>query len=144
MTHISISKEDYHCFRLLLVACSAPSHYLSQCRNMADLAVHISWDILHMALNTLRPRQNGHHFPDDIFKWIFLNENVGILIKISLKFLPKVPTDNKPALVQIMAWRHPGDKTLSEFCHSSSMHICVTQPQCVNPSGAPFTDTVQL
>ena len=27
-------------------------------------------------LNTLRPRQNGRHFPDDIFKWIFLNENV--------------------------------------------------------------------
>ena len=27
-------------------------------------------------LNTLRPRQNGHHFPDDIFKCIFLNENV--------------------------------------------------------------------
>ena len=26
--------------------------------------------------NTLRPRQNGQHFPDDIFKCIFLNENV--------------------------------------------------------------------
>ena len=28
------------------------------------------------AFNTLRPRQDGRHFPDDIFKWIFLNENV--------------------------------------------------------------------
>ena len=28
--------------------------------------------------NTLRPRQNGRHFPDDIFKRIFLNENVRI------------------------------------------------------------------
>ena len=27
-------------------------------------------------INTLSPRQNGRHFPDDIFKWIFLNENV--------------------------------------------------------------------
>ena len=27
-------------------------------------------------VNTLRPRQNGRHFPDDIFKRIFLNENV--------------------------------------------------------------------
>ena len=27
-------------------------------------------------LNTLRPRQNGRHFPDDVFKCIFLNENV--------------------------------------------------------------------
>ena len=25
-------------------------------------------------INTLRPRQNGRHFPDDIFKWIFVNE----------------------------------------------------------------------
>ena len=27
-------------------------------------------------INTLRPRQNGPHFPDDNFKCIFLNENV--------------------------------------------------------------------
>ena len=38
--------------------------------------------------NTLRPRQNGRHFADDIFKWIFLNENVWIPIEISLKFVP--------------------------------------------------------
>ena len=31
---------------------------------------------LHSPLNTLRPRQNGRHFPDDIFKCIFLNQNV--------------------------------------------------------------------
>ena len=29
-----------------------------------------------MTLNTLRLRQNGRHFPDDIFKCTFLNENV--------------------------------------------------------------------
>ena len=34
-------------------------------------------------LNTLRPKQNGRHIPDDIFKWIFVNENVWILIEIS-------------------------------------------------------------
>ena len=33
--------------------------------------------------NTLRPRQNGCHFTDDIFKCIFLNENISIVIKIS-------------------------------------------------------------
>ena len=27
-------------------------------------------------INTLRPRQNGRHFPDNIFKCIFLNENM--------------------------------------------------------------------
>ena len=59
-------------------------------------------------VNTLRPRQNGRHFADDIFKRFFLNENVWIPIKISLKFVPKDPIDNIPALVQIMAWRRPG------------------------------------
>ena len=42
-------------------------------------------------VNTLRPKQNGHHFADDIFKYIFLNENVLISIKISLKFVPRGP-----------------------------------------------------
>ena len=52
---------------------------------------------------TLRPRQNGRHFADDIFNCIFLNENAGILLKISLKFFPKVQINNIPALVQMMA-----------------------------------------
>ena len=78
----------------------------------------------------MRPRQNGRHFPDDIFKCIFLNENVWILIKISVKFVPWGPINDIPALVQIMAWRLPGDKPLSEpmlvsllmhMCHSASM-----------------------
>ena len=50
-------------------------------------------------VNTLRPRQNGCHFPDDIFKCIFLNENVIISLKISLQFVPKVQINNIPVLV---------------------------------------------
>ena len=46
------------------------------------------------AINTLRPRQNGRRFADDTFKCIFLNENVRISIKISLKFIPKGPINN--------------------------------------------------
>ena len=84
-------------------------------------------------LNTLRQRQNGHHFADDIFKCILLNENVWITIKNSLKFVPKGPIDNIPALFQIMAWRRPGDKPLSEPMTVSLLtHICVTRPQWVN------------
>ena len=64
--------------------------------------------------NTLRPRQHGHHFADDTFKRIFMNENVRISIDISLKFVPKCLINNIQALVQIMAWRRPGDKPLSE------------------------------
>ena len=74
--------------------------------------------------------KNGCHFSDDIFKCIFLNENVWISIEISLKFVPKVPINDIPALVQIMAWRRPGDKPLSEPVMVSLLtHICVTQPQ---------------
>ena len=46
---------------------------------------------------------------DDIFNCIFLNENDKIPIKISLKLVPGKPIDNKPASVQIMAWRRVGD-----------------------------------
>ena len=84
-------------------------------------------------INTLRPRQNGRHFPDDIFKCIFFNENVWISFEISLKCVPKGPINNSPALVQIMAWRRPGDKPLSEPMMVSLLtQICVTRPQWVN------------
>ena len=65
-------------------------------------------------LNTLRPRRKGRHFADDVFKCIFLNENIWISLMISLKFVPNVPINNIPALVQIMAWGRSGDKPLSE------------------------------
>ena len=50
----------------------------------------------------------------DIFRCIFLNEKFCILIESSLKFVPKGPIDNIPALVQIMAWHLFGAKPLSE------------------------------
>ena len=87
---------------------------------------------LSRSFNTLRPRQNGRHFADDIFKCIFVNENVWIPIKISLKFSPNGPINNILALVQIMAWRRAGDKPLSEpMMVSLPTHICVTRPQRV-------------
>ena len=83
--------------------------------------------------NTLRPRQNGRRFADDNFKCIFENENVSISIEISLKFVLKGPINNIPVLVQIMAWRRPGDKPLSEpMMVCLQTHICVTRPQWVN------------
>ena len=67
-----------------------------------------------LCINSLRPRRNGRYNADDILKCIFLNENVSIAIKISLKFVPKGPINNIPPLVQIMAWRRTGDEPLSE------------------------------
>ena len=55
------------------------------------------WPILEMQriynnltndLNTLNPRQKGRHFPDHIFKSIFLYENDQISIHISLNYAP--------------------------------------------------------
>ena len=81
-----------------------------------------------LCLNTLRPRQNGRHLADNIFKCNFLNENVWIPIEISLKFVPKGPINNIPALVQIMAWRrqaiiwtNDGQITDAYMCHTASM-----------------------
>ena len=51
---------------------------------------------------------------DDIFNCIFLSENDRIPIRISLKYVPRSPIDNKAALVQVMAWRRTGDKPLPE------------------------------
>ena len=88
--------------------------------------------IFGIAFNILRPRQDGHHFPDDILKCIFLNENLYISIKISLKFARKGPINNIPALVQKMHCHRPGDKPLiiwtndglftdTDMRHSASM-----------------------
>ena len=85
-----------------------------------------------LGLNTLRPRQDGRRFADDTFKRISLNDDIGISIKISLNFVPRGSINNIPALVQIMAWRRPGDKPLSEPIMVSLLtHICVTRLQWV-------------
>ena len=83
-------------------------------------------------VNSLRPRVNRRPFVDDILKCIFLNENEWISPMISLKFASKVRINNIPALVQIRAWRRPGDKPLSEpMLVSLLTHICVTRLQWV-------------
>ena len=137
----------------------APGHYLNQCWNIVnwtlenklqwnfkwnsnifiqEMRFKMSWETSAIltrpqCVNSLRLRQNGRHFPDDNFKYIFLNENVWISIKISPKFVPKGPINNIPALVEIMAWCLPGYKPLCEpMMVSLLMHICFTWPQSIN------------
>ena len=96
-------------------------------KGVKKVQLEISWHI-----NALRLIQNGWLFADENFTCIFLNENVWISLKISLKFFPEVRINNIPSLVQIMAWRRPGDKPLSKPMMVSLLtHICVTRPQCV-------------
>ena len=78
-------------------------------------------------LNALRPKQNDHRFPDDIFKCILLNEMCCILMKNSLKFVSKCP------IYDMMAWRRWGDKPSSEPTLTILLtHICITRPQWLN------------
>ena len=101
--------------------------------HMRSIKTQIGVFLFCTIFNSLRPRRNRRHFADDIFKCIFLNENVWIPIEFSLKFVPRGPINNISALVQIMAWRRPGDKPLSEpMIVSLPTHICVTLPQWVN------------
>ena len=89
--------------------------------------------VLFTSFNSLRPRRNGRYNSDNIFKCIFLKENVWILTIISMKFVVRVQLTIFQHLVQIMAWRRPGDKPLSEPMMVSLLtHICLTRPQWVN------------
>ena len=83
----------------------------------------ISWSDSQQSLSTPHWFICLTHFPldkmaailsDNIFKCIFLYENYRIPIPISPKLVPKSSIDNKPALVQVMAWHRIGDKPLPE------------------------------
>ena len=76
-------------------------------------------------INSSPRGQNGRHFADDIFICIFVNEKFDILIKISLKFVPKGPIDNKP--VGYSAPSH----YLNQCWPSSLTHICGTRRRWV-------------
>ena len=117
---------SYSCLTSMQCPCSVTVTYMY-------FDIKLEMPDVSQTLNTLRPKQNGRHFPDDIFKCIFVNGNIWISIKISLKIVPEVLINNIPALVHIMAWRRPGDKPLSEpMLVSLLTHICLTRPQWVN------------
>ena len=128
--------ESYKCKTIIDgISIPLPEHSIPQNPQVPQLKLkdHKTDSFLSTGgINTLRPGQNGRDFPDDHLKCIFLNENIWITLKISLKFVPEVQINNIPALVQIMAWRRPGDKQLSEPMMVSLLtHICVTRPQWV-------------
>ena len=116
------SLKMYQLFCIALMGCINSSYsrdtssreLTSQCPGQHPLLSRVYYIQRVVRLNTLRAKHNSRRFPDDIFKYIFVNENVPISRKISLKFIPKVWINNIQALVQIMAWCRPGDNPLSE------------------------------
>ena len=130
-----VSIRGLRCFDNDDYSCVIPDIESNDRRIVPSLTHWGQGPLLITGINTLRARQNGHHFPDDIFKWIFLNGSVWISINISLKFVPMGPINNIPTLVRVMAWRRPGDKPLSEpMMVRLPTHICVTRPQWAKPA----------
>ena len=102
------------------------------CLGLNALICLMQYYAIYHCFKTLRPRQNVHQFPDNVFKYIFFNENIYIAINISLKFVPHGPIDNSPTLVQIMPRSRPGDKPLFESMMVSVLkYIWVIWPQWV-------------
>ena len=80
----------------------------------------------------------------NIFVIIFVNEKFCILIRISIKFIPKDPIYNSSLLVRIMAWRWPGDKPLFEPMMVNLLTpICVTRSPWVNSLTCRLGDGLQ-
>ena len=142
---------------ILLFGCDLPNH--NRHLHIPQQQLQISWylETLHYwpfvrgiqwillyhtmqytpSINSSPPGQNGCLFTDDhIFRCIFVNEKICILIKISLKFVPKGPIENNPALVSIMAWR----RTRPHICGSRGrwvkcvprVHLKLSQHQFYN------------
>ena len=102
--------------------------------------VQVSW--CHMTPLTHWGRGKMNPISQTSFKCIYLNENLWISLKVSLNFAPKIRINIIPAWVQIMAWRRPGDKPLSEPVMVSLLthyYLCVTRPQWVKTQVTNFS-----
>ena len=139
--HKGIPEDLVDCIPTLIkviACCKVTSNRLNQCwlrsptPYVADVVTNEQNALNILIINTLGSRQHTRCFVDDIFECIFFNENYCILIKISLNYDRKGPIDNNPALVQIMAWRRPGDKSSGPMMVRLPTHVWVTRPQWVN------------
>ena len=82
------------------------------------------WALEYVTFNTLRPRQNGHHLSDDIFKCSSLCIKIIVSWLKFHSFFPNNPIDNKAAYLWMFAWRlaHP---TWNRGCNYLPMTISV-------------------
>ena len=102
--HYNVTVMELCCFRWQAFTWATDGQELQH-----HVATTDHTDLTHLPLDKM-----AAILANDNFKYIFLNENDRILIWISLKSVPKSPIDNKPALVQVMAWCWTGDKSLIE------------------------------
>ena len=82
--------------------------------------------------NTLRARQNGRHFANDIFKCISVDGNFSISDKIWLKYVTYGLIHNVPVPIQVMAWCCSGNKPLSEPTLTYFTDVYMRHPASIN------------
>ena len=102
----------------------------------------IIWDIMILmwcpcyekgVLHSTLPGLNSRHFTYNIFRCIFVNQKIWILIEILQEFVDKGSIDNNTALVLIMVWCWIGNKPLFEkYWPDSLPHICGNRRRWVN------------
>ena len=122
--------------RIIPAVCHALYKFCYQGQMTALILINFFWStkwislFLNQLFDTLRPRPNGQYFVDDIFKGISWNENVWIVVDISLKFIREGPTDNKSSLVRKMTrHRQVSGHYLNQWWSRLPMGICVAQPR---------------
>ena len=71
--------------------------YSHDWENVLHVMCILNWKTGLAIVESSPPGQNGRHFADELFRGV--NDKFCILIKISLKFLPKGPINNKRALI---------------------------------------------
>ena len=152
---ICVSEACHHWFIIgsyQPVTCSVHSHWLTQCPYLNHLRT--KFRKLRLFFRFPCGKYNGRqlwwltphlaHWGRDkmaaIFQTTFPNAFSSIktyefCLRIHWGLFLRVRIINILALVQIMAWRRPGDKPLSEpMMFSLLTHICITRPQWVNNS----------
>ena len=83
-----LCKTSTKYFNLFTLKCSQWTMKTLLCLVMLCIYHHSS------LVNILRTKLNCCHLADGILKWVFVIENIWILLQISLQFVPKVFTNN--------------------------------------------------
>ena len=118
--------DTHACRDLLRIADKFTQHNFQVGDNGSRRSVLIS-----SLFNALGLWQHGCHFANNVLKCILLNENVWILLNISLKFVPNNQINNIPALVHIWLGANQAISNYEPMMVSLPRHICFTQPQWV-------------
>ena len=121
------------------LSCDLKLHDWDRCshRSYHYMMIHMTWDKFRV-VTTLRRRQNRCRFAGEVFKFIFLKENCCI----SLKLCSEGPFNNKPSLVQIMAWCQTVVKPLSaQALHRLPIDASLGLKEVTNEMALKATDT---